>query len=155
MKNPKEEFIKLMYDINKSKGLDELTSKIISILYVESKEISLEELAKRTGYSLSAVSTSMKMFNKSKLIKKLKKPKSKRVYFYMEKDIVPYLIDTIKKTIENIEIAKKKMPEIINEYKKSKINKEEIKIAEDYYKRISITENIMKNIIESVEKLKK
>jgi len=153
--NPKEEFIKLMYDINKSKGMDELKSKIISILYVEPKEISLEELAKRTGYSLSAVSTSMKMFSNSKLIKKLKKPKSKRIYFYMEKDIIPYKIEKKKKKIVDKEIAKKKMPEIISGYKKMKRGEEETKIAKKYYKQILIAENIMKNIVESVKKLEK
>ena len=154
MKNPKEKFMKLIYDVNKSRGLDELTSKIISILYVEPKEVSLNELSKRTGYSLSAVSTSMKMFGNSKLIKRIKKPKSKKIYFYMEKDIFPQLINIMKKTLEHIEISKKKMPEIISDYKKMKINKEELKIADKYYKRISIAEKIVKKVLKSIEKFR-
>jgi len=155
MKNPKEEFIRLIYDINKSKGLDELTSKIISMLYVEPGEISLDELAKRTGYSLSAVSTTMKILSNSMLIKKFKKPKSKKIYFYMEKDVLPYLIDAMKKTLENIETSKEKMPEIISKYKKTKANKEDLKIAEDYYKRISVMENIVKKVVKTIEELKR
>ncbi|MCD6477389.1 MAG: winged helix-turn-helix transcriptional regulator [Candidatus Aenigmarchaeota archaeon] len=153
MKNPKEGFENLIYEINKSKGLDELTSKLISILFVEPREISLEELAERTGYSLSAVSMSMKMFTNSGLIKKLKKPKSRKVYFYMEKNIIPYVIENMKKTLKNIEISKKEMPEIIKNYKKTGM-KEELEIAKDYYKRISVAEKIIRDVLNSLENLK-
>ena len=89
MKNPKEKFMELIYDVNKSRGLDELTSKIISILYVEPKEVSLNELSKRTGYSLSAVSTSMKMFGHSKLIKRIKNPNQREYIFTWRKTYSP------------------------------------------------------------------
>ena len=151
MNDPKEEFIRLLYDINKSKGFNELTSKIISILYVEPGEISLDELAKRTGYSLSAVSTTMNMLSNSILIRRFKKPKSKKIYFYMDKDVLPYIIDTMKKILENIKTSKKKMPEIISKYKKTKASKEDLKIAEDYYRRISVIENIVKKVVKELE----
>ncbi len=154
MKNPKKEFIKLIYEMNKSRGLDELVSKIISILYVEPKEISLDELAKRTGYSLSAVSTTMKLLANSGVIKKFKKPKSKKVYFYMEKDILSHLIEAIRKNFESIKLVKEKMPEIIDSYKKLKISKEELMIATNYYKQILIAERVMKKVLAQVGEVK-
>lgn len=154
MKNSKDEFIELIYEINKYRGLDDLTSKIIGILYAEPREVSLKELAKRTGYSISAVSTVMKMLSKSIIVKRFKKPKSRKIYFYMEKDVLPYLSDFIKKNVDIIGIAKKRVPKIIDRYKKSKVSGKEMKIIKNYYRQILVIDKIMRKLLESVKKNK-
>ncbi|MCD6367765.1 MAG: winged helix-turn-helix transcriptional regulator [Candidatus Aenigmarchaeota archaeon] len=152
--SPKEELKNLIYEANKLRGLDDITSKIISTLYVEPKEISLEDLSKKTGYSISAVSMAMKTISRLDVIKKFKKPKSRKVYFYMEKNVMPYITEMLSKNLGIIQRSKKKMPEIIRKLKKSKSNKEELKIAEYYNKQITVAEKIIKKALSSLDKMK-
>lgn len=152
VKSPKEEFMELVMSIAKAKGADELTSRIISTLFIEPKEISLDELAKRTGYSLSAISMSMKLIEKTPFIKRIKVPGSKKVYFYMEKDLFGIFMRHIK--MEN-ELALKpmmeKLPEIIKRYKRENYPKEELKILEMHYNNVMIFGDLMKKMVEYAE----
>ena len=151
MSSAKEEFINLVTQNSKSNGLDELSSKAMGILYVEQNEISLEELAERTGYSLSAVSTSMKFLKNSGLIKKMKKPKSKKVYFYMEKDMVKTTVQLMRQKLEKIvKPSLEKIPKIIEHYKKenSQKAKEELKNLETYYKQVKQAELLMEHMLQ-------
>jgi HTH-type transcriptional regulator, osmoprotectant uptake regulator len=135
----KEEFIQLMAVNARANGLDDLSSKIIAILYAEPNEIALEELAKRTGYSLSALSTTLKLAEQLSIVKRLQKPGSKKAYFYIEKNISSMFADMLLKKYEHVILpSKQKLPEIIRQYKgeKSAESKEGAKIAENYYKDI-------------------
>jgi DNA-binding transcriptional regulator GbsR (MarR family) len=151
--SPKEEFIELMTDLQRSKGLDELTSKVIGILFIETKEVSLDELATRTGYSLSAVSTSMKMLSGSGFVKRVKKPKSKRVYFFMEKDLARIFRQTLERMDKNIAGIKSKIPGIIERYRKlrSKDSHEELRIIENYHRQLLAMERAMGKMMEMLE----
>jgi DNA-binding transcriptional regulator GbsR (MarR family) len=154
-KTPKEEFIQLMTENCRVNGLDEISSEVIALLYANPDEISLEELSKKTGYSLSAVCTTTKLIEKTGLIKKIKKPGSRKAYFYMEKDMSIFSLDLIKRKYEKIIIpTKNKLPDIIKKYKKEKSNKSkhELKIIENYYKEVLFSEDIIKNIIKMVKK---
>ncbi|MFH0798526.1 MAG: hypothetical protein V1906_03885 [Candidatus Woesearchaeota archaeon] len=152
VKSPKEEFMELVMSVAKAKGADELTSRIIAALFIEPKEISLEDLSKRTGYSLSAVSTSMKLIEKTPFVKRTKVPGSKKVYFYMEKDLFGIFMRHIK--MEN-ELALKPMidrlPEIIKRYRKENYPKEELKILEMHYNNVLIFSDLMKKMVEYAE----
>lgn len=155
--SPKDEFIELISDINRFKGLDELTSKIIAILYAEPKEISLEEISKRTGYSLSSISTSMKMLEGPGFAKRIKKPGSRKVYFYVQKDLIGLFIDAMKKSERIIGMAKRRVPSIVEGYKsrKTKSAQEELKIVRDYYKQVQILESTMNVFIEKLRECRK
>ena len=114
----KSEFIERISANSKVNGLDELPSKLIGILYAEPREIDLDDLAKRTGYSLSAVSTAMKFVERAGIVKRLKKPKSRKVYFYMEKDIISMFTQLLRRKYESIILpSKHKLPKIIEGYK--------------------------------------
>ena len=152
MANPaKERFIELMAETSKVWGFDELSSKILGILFIEPKEIALDELAKRTGYSLSAVSTAMKYAERAGMVKRSKKSKSKKVYFYMENDMLSIYLQVMRREYEKLVLpSKTKLPEIIEQYKleESKNLEEELKIVENYYKAILVLEQILKEAIE-------
>jgi len=157
LKSPKEEFIHLMTENCKVNGLDELSSEIIAILYAEPREISLEELSKKTGYSLSAVCTATKLIERIDLIKRIRKPGSRKAYFYIEKEMIVFSIDLMKRKYEKIIIpTKQKLPLIINKYKKEKSesSRQELKIIENYYKEVLLSEEIIKNIIKIVNKIR-
>ncbi len=157
LKSPREEFIELMTENCRMNGLDELSSELIAILYAEPGEISLEELSKRTHYSLSAVCTAAKLIERIGLIKRTRKPGSRKAYFYMEKDLTVFSLDLMKKKYEKIIIpTKQKLPSIIEKYKKEKSEKsrQELRIVENYYKEVLASEEIIKNIIEIVNKVR-
>ncbi len=142
----KEEFINLMSENSKVHGLDELSSRILGILFLETNEISLEDLSKKAKYSLSAVSTSMKFLERTGTIKRLKKPNSRKVFFYMEKDMMGMLMQIMQRKLEKIIIpTKQKLPAIINKYKKekSKKSKDELKIIEEYHNQVIDSEEIL------------
>lgn len=157
LKSPKEEFIELMTENCRTNGLDEVSCKIIALLYIEPNELSLEELAERTKYSLSAVCTAAKLIERMGLIKKIKKPKSKKVYFYMEKGMTMFSLNLIRRKYEGVIIpTKQKLPLIIKKYKngKSEKSKQELKIIKNYYKEVLAAEHIMEKLIQMLEEIK-
>jgi DNA-binding transcriptional regulator GbsR (MarR family) len=130
--------------------------KITAILYAEPGEISLEELAARTGYSLSAISTELRFVEGIGFIKKIKKPKSRKLYFYMEKDFSKMMDSMLKKKYEYIVLRSKSiLPGIIDEFKKKKSlsddEKESLKIVEIYYRQILEMEEMFKKLLEFIK----
>jgi len=155
MQSPKNAFIELIVENSKINGFDELSSKLIGILFVEPEEIALDELANRTGYSLSAVSTALKFIERAGIVKRSKKPKSRKVYFYMEKDMLAMSLQIARRKYEKILLpSKQKLPNIIELYKQdsSKISGAELMIVEDYYKSLIFFEQILKEFIEKFER---
>jgi HTH-type transcriptional regulator, osmoprotectant uptake regulator len=151
---PSEEFTNLIAENCKANGFDSLTSKIIAILYTEPKEISLNELATRTKYSLSAISTSMKMMRGFRFIKRTKKAGSRKVYFYMEKNLMKLGIQLMKRKYEKVILpSKEKLPEIIKKLEKTG-KKDQLKIAKEYQNQINKSEKIMSKLIKFIELFK-
>lgn len=151
---PKNEFIELIAENSKVNGLDELSSKIIGILFIEPEEVALDELANRTGYSLSAVSTALKFIERAGIVKRTKRPKSRKVYFYMGKDMLAISLQIMKRKYEKIILpSKQKLPRIIEKYKQESTKEagEELGIVENYYKEILFFEQILKEFIETFE----
>jgi DNA-binding transcriptional regulator GbsR (MarR family) len=155
--SPEKDFIELMATNARNNGLDELSSRIISILYAEPMEMSLQEIARRTGYSLSAISTSMKFLEGTRIVKRTRKPKSKKVYFYIGKDLLEQFQEAMRIKYEtNVLESKKVLPDIIKRYKREKKrNNEKLKIMENYYKQILFSEIFMKKSLILLEELKK
>jgi len=157
MISPKEEFFELMIEDCKGNGFSALTSKIMSILYLDPNEISLEELAKRTGYSLSAISTEIKFVERMGLIKRLKKPKTKKVFFYMEKDFTAMSVQYMRKKYQLMLKTKDTLPKIIDGYKIHKLDSKEqkqIDIIKNYQKQILRFEKMFRTLMSLFEKLK-
>ncbi|NOQ38591.1 hypothetical protein GQ472_06950 [archaeon] len=156
VESARNEFIELMARNFKQNGFDDCTSKIVGALYIEPKEISLETVSDKTGYSLSAVSTAMKLLVSMGIIKRIKKPKSRKVYFFMEKDMVACMLDHMKKNYElSLLMSKEALPKIIERYKsrEQEIFGEELMIIEQYYNQVVAFEDVMKNFIEALESL--
>jgi DNA-binding transcriptional regulator GbsR (MarR family) len=152
---PREEFIELMIENIRTNGLDETTARITAVLFLETEEISLEELAQKTEYSLSSVSTSIKFMEAAGLIHKFKKPHSKKVYLKMGNDIIEIMLEMLKKKQQVImQRSKSNLPTIISNYKKTKSSKQELKIIEKYYNDVLIGEQIIGEMIKKIEALR-
>lgn len=74
-----------------SLGYSEVHGRIIACLLVEGQQISLNELSKKTGYSLSSLSISLDLLELVGIIRKIKKPADRRLYVKMEGDILESL----------------------------------------------------------------
>ncbi len=150
-----KEAIDFFTEICSPYGFDLLSSKIFAILYLEPREMTMEELAEKTGYSPASICNTMKTIQKTGFLKEIHKPKTKKLYFTIEKDFSKHLkkmVDMIRKT--KIEPAKDRLPQLIlnfkTEIKKSKdlSSIKKLDIIEKYYKQILNMEKIT-NYIES------
>lgn len=151
--SPKEEFKETLYGSFKAMGLDDFSSRLLSALQSEVKEISLGELADITGYSLSALSTTLKAMEERGLVKRFKKPKSRKVYILMEKDITTLYTELQKKRYEQSMMpALKKIPEIIAKYQGQEEFKEELGQLEDFHQQILFIEEESRKYIQALEK---
>ncbi|USS41795.1 MarR family transcriptional regulator [Thermococcus aggregans] len=81
-------------------GLSELYGYIYGLLFFEDEPLSLGEIAERTGYSLSHVSTALKLLENVGLVKRIKKPGDKKAYYTAIKNIREWRKEAYYKKIE-------------------------------------------------------
>lgn len=152
-----KEFIEMYQNIGTSMGFDDLMITLFAKIYIEPEEIAMEELAKKTGYSLASVSNKLKSLEAMGIIKRTKKPGSKKIFLYSEKSFVNVLKYHLVKKEENvIRIVKAKAPEIIKKCKnkaKSEKEKKKLKILEDYYGQIVKFERVISDIKNKIKKM--
>lgn len=137
MKNsqkPIDQYRNLIYKIQLGKGLNEVTAKVIAYIYSEPKEIALDELAKKTKYSLATISNTIKFLEMHKAIYRVKLPGSKKVYVKQEPNLIKLFSEQLAKGLEvAVKPQLETIPKIIKEQQeyikkeKNKNKKEELK----------------------------
>jgi DNA-binding transcriptional regulator GbsR (MarR family) len=153
--SPKKEFREIVYESCKAIGLDDFPSRLISVLQTEKEGISLGELTIITGYSLSNLSTTIKGMEDKQMVKKFKKPGSRKVYVVMDKNITSFFIELQKKRYQqSLKPSMKKIPEIIERYKDNNEFEEELKMIKDYYSQIKFLADETKKFIDALENRK-
>jgi len=151
--SPKEEFKEILYDSFKALGIDDFSSRLLSALQSELEEVSLGELADTTGYSLSALSTALKAMEESGLVKRFKKPKSRKVYVLMDMDITTLYTELQKKRYQqSLMPALKKIPKIIAKYENQEEFKDELEDLKDFHQQILFIEGESRKYIQALEK---
>lgn len=157
MNKVEERFCGLITQLGKVQGMDELSSKLFSLMYLEPEEITMEELAKKTNYSLASISNKIRLLEATGMIKKTKKPGSKKIYYYMNKDIIKSFEEVlIKKQQYVLKNIKEEMPKIINEFKTEKLSTRESKeliLVESYYNQTLAIENVLEKMLKEVKKI--
>jgi DNA-binding transcriptional regulator GbsR (MarR family) len=155
MKNensPTQEFREIVYESCKAIGLDDFPSRLISVLQTEKEGISFGELSEITGYSLSNLSTTIKGMEERQMVKKFKKPRSRKVFVVMDKDITSFFIELQKKRYkQSIEPSLIQIPEIIKKYEGREEFQEELTIIKDYYKQTLFMSEETKKFIRALE----
>lgn len=153
-----KEFIRFSVQVGKGYGMDTLTSKLFGYLYLEPGEMTMGQLAKKTGYSLASISNKLKILIAMGLATRIKKPGSKKVYFYMQKDVVELVRLYIDRVFEvEIEPVKKTLPKLLENLSKKELTsleKTKYNIIENYYKQTLLVENIMKQAKKNLEELR-
>lgn len=153
--SPIKEFREIVYESCKAIGLDDFPSRLISVLQTEKKGISLGELTIITGYSLSNLSTTIKGMEDKQMVKKFKKPGSRKVYVVMDKNITSFFVELQKKRYhQSLKPSMKKIPEIIERYNDKEEFEEEMTMIKDYYSQIKFLADETKKFIESLEQRK-
>lgn len=151
--SPKEEFKKAIYNSFRALGIDDFPSKLMSVLQSEPEEISLGELSQMTGYSLSALSTTLKAMEENNMVKRFKKPKSRKVYVFMDKDLVTLYTELQKKRYnQSLLPFFQILPRIIQKYKDKEEFKSEIEMLEDFGEQLKFLDEQSRKFIEELEK---
>lgn len=160
MNDPDAEFKEFIFNVFKSLGFDTLIGKVVSILFLEPREVSMEELAEKTGYSLSSISTKTKMLVESGAAQRVKKPGSKKIYFHMENDVKKLMLgkfDVMFRVYLNPAIEN--LPGIIKRYKentkgtKNQAQRDKLKNIENYHRDIVLISRLFQKFIDDVKKL--
>ena len=147
MENLEKDFFELFQSIFKAYGLSDLCVKVTSLLYLEPEEVSMEDLVKKTGYSLASISNTMKLLENAGMVQRVRKPKTKKIFFYMEKNLIKINMSKLKVAHDNsIKPAKEYLPQIIAKYKnkvKCEDDKKKLKIVENYLKQVTMFEGVL------------
>jgi DNA-binding transcriptional regulator GbsR (MarR family) len=75
-------------DIATAIGYSEIHGRVIAALLVSNRKLSLNELAKKTGYSLSTVSLSLDLLEFLGMIKKIKKVGDRKLYVELQGSLI-------------------------------------------------------------------
>ncbi len=78
-------------DVASSIGYSSLHGKIIGVLIVRKKPMSLQQLARETGYSVSMVSLSLDLLDVLGVIRKVKKTADRNLYIELSGDLLECL----------------------------------------------------------------
>ncbi|TGC08439.1 GbsR/MarR family transcriptional regulator [Methanolobus halotolerans] len=154
--SPKEEFTELITQNLRSEGFDEISSRIVGVLFIETEEMSLEEISIETGYSLSAVSTAMKSLSQFHIVRRFQKPGSKKAFFFLDKNLVSISAQALRMKYDSVILPSKKMlPDIIEKYEQERLerSRRELEIITHYYRQILKLESIVGDFLDEMENI--
>ena len=134
--------------IAKTMGYSEVHARTIAILLIENKALSLQELSKRTGYSLASLSISLDLLELLGIVKKIKNTGDRKLYVRLDGDILEGLRGAMLVKLQ------RDITTAINEFEDYKKDKKARKIASKLEKEIKRLEEYV-NRLAAVELPKK
>lgn len=90
-----EKLYVLWSDMAQKVGLPSVSGKIAAVLFLSQKPLSMAEIKLKLGYSLSTISTTLKVLEGFRIVQKRTLPGSKKMYFYMKKDFLELVKDIL------------------------------------------------------------
>lgn len=143
----KTELIDDMVRLVENWGLSGLVGRIYSILLFSSEPLSMDEISKASGYSVSSICQQMPFLENVGNVKRTKRPGSKKIYFEAERDMATLLTKRISHGLEHSIIPTiTTMERAINEYNELKENRENHKLSKKLKKDISRTEHLIDDL---------
>ena len=86
------------------------------------------------------------------MVKKFKKPRSRKVYVGMDKTITSFFIELQKKRFQqSLKLSLKKLPEIIRKYYDNEKFIDELESIKDYHKQILFMAEETKKFVKALE----
>ena len=152
--------------VERAKGINTATAKIVAEIFSTPKEISLEELSTRTGYSLATVSNTIKFLEPIGVILRLKQPGSKRIYVRADRDFLSVLVKNMNRTHDiALRPLKQTLPELIKEQRqlirqaKDEKTRQQLKaeqtIMQEHLQQVQLAEELIDHVIEQCNKRRK
>lgn len=108
-------------DVAQAAGYSPLHGKIIGVLLVEGKALSLQDIARRTGYSASMVSLSLDLLELLGVIKRVKKTGDRQLYIQLSRDLLETLKSAFTMKLE------KSISQTLSDFEQSKKEVEKLK----------------------------
>jgi DNA-binding transcriptional regulator GbsR (MarR family) len=125
-------------------GYSEIHGRIIAALLVSDKKLSLNELAKKTGYSLSTISLSLDLLELLGMIKKIKKAGDRKLYVQLQAN----LLEGLKKAF--LIRIQKSIDETLSKFEEYKEDLNKSKTKEN--KKVLDILKILESEVERVDK---
>jgi DNA-binding transcriptional regulator GbsR (MarR family) len=158
MEGLEDEFVQLLMDVGVNLGMDPLVVKLSGILFMSPEEVSLEELAEKTGYSLASVSNKMKLLEKTGNVRRIRKPKSKKEYYFVEKDALKLFRKKLELVhSEYIRPIEQRLPVIMEKYKNSRLNgsdRKKLQYIRGYHKQLVACHGMIDHFLKDAETIK-
>lgn len=162
---PIQKFQETMFNMARAHGLDTVASCIMAFLSIQTTEVTMDDIAKHTGYSLASISTAANALIRMRIINKTKKPGSKKLYLTGNQNPISMMEEKIHIMKEHeIGEQKNELPKIIKELKiiikeeknKDKKNqyKKQLKIIEKHAEESEFMMHVMEIIQQEIEKRK-
>jgi DNA-binding transcriptional regulator GbsR (MarR family) len=139
-------------EVAKSIGFSPIHGNIIAALLVGGSSLSLQDIAKKTGYSVSMISLSLDLLEILGIIRKLKKPTDRKLYIELGSDLLEslkrILLMRINKNISDslleFEQSKKMLENLKGENKKDVMKA--IKTLEGQINRLKMYVDLLSDI---------
>ena len=154
MKELDDEFIAMYQKFTSMQGMDQLIGSIVAILYLSPKPVAMEDIAKKTGYSLASISNKVKMLEQVEMVSRVNKPGTRKIYLYIDKDLSKMMKGLFVKKLAALKMANDSVPKIIDKYKdkaKKPEEKEKIELLKGYYKQISRFEYLIAGVLKEMD----
>lgn len=156
MEKFEEEFINFFSNVGKNLGMDELPMRVFSIMYMEPDDMTMDDIATKTGYSIPSISNTMKFLEGMRIVHRNKKPGSRKIYFSVERNLAKMNINKLEATNETmVQPTKLYFPEILKHKPKDNKSKEKLKILKDYYDQMIEFEGLLEKWRKDLEELAK
>ena len=142
-----QEVIALFQGMGDTQGMDSLGSAIYAIAFLAPEDLSLDDISQKTGYSLASISSKVAMMEQMRLVKKIHRPGTKKIFVSLEKDIMACWKNHLQKVLEmKIIPLKEKLPDIIRR-NPQKANEAKVKLLEQYHRQMAKVEKLLQEFI--------
>jgi len=139
-------------DIASTIGYSEIHGRIIAALLVKNKKLSLQELAKNSGYSTSTISLSLDLLEFLGMVKKIKKAGDRKLYIELHGDLLEGLkkafLIKIQKSVTDTLVRFKEYEKNLNKSKDIEKKKvlDTLNILEKEVKRVDSYINLLSKL---------
>jgi HTH-type transcriptional regulator, osmoprotectant uptake regulator len=140
-------------------GLPDVLVRLIGLLYLQPDEIAMDDLAKKSGYSLASVSGAVKQLEALRMVQRTRKPGSKRIYLSMEKDLLKVNVMKLSSMLEGyVRPMRAMIPGIVDRHKakaKDDAYRKQVAILESYGRQLHVFDRMLVRWISDLEKARK
>ncbi|MFH1511705.1 MAG: hypothetical protein ABIF10_08500 [Candidatus Woesearchaeota archaeon] len=148
------DFIELIRSLGRSQGLDDLLTTAFAICYLEPRPVAMEQIAKRTGYSLASVSNKVRMLESLGIMQRCSMPGSRKIFLKVDKEMKSMFRALLLKKVANLDVVRQRVPQILAENKpRNDEEKAKAILIEHYCIQAVKIDKILKDALKKIDDL--